>query len=214
MKLSYQRVDWQVNLRLCNKETLASALRLERRRHQRGRKTSASSPGPGQCAVVPCARAPLDPPRRARPRASCSALATRRRGIPMDAAAWMWRWSARMPLLLSAPGDAGCHAMSVPELPEDVARLVLERLSAARDVAVARAVCRRWRVIVDSSKIIWRGLRFDAIPRSHSAAATYYRKAAANGNERAAILLTLLYSYGWRPHAIESRANRFFAVST
>jgi hypothetical protein len=135
---------------------------------------------------------------------------------PMDAA-WVRRRSARMPLLLPAPTgeamDAGVPA-PVPELPEDIARLVLERLSAARDVAVARAVCRRWRAIVDSSTTIWRGLVFDAIPRSHGAAATYYRKAAANGNERAALLLTLLYSYGWRPHTTESPTIRFFAIST
>jgi len=46
------------------------------------------------------------------------------------------------------------------ELPEDVMRLVFLELRDAREVASARRVCRRWRILIDSELPLWRSLTF------------------------------------------------------
>lgn len=99
-------------------------------------------------------------------------------------------------LLLPAPGPP--PQPGAEDLPLEVARTILEHLQTPRDIAAARGVCRRWRLIVDDSSIIWRGIAFESIPRRSSAAAKFYRRAAASGNAKASFLLALLYSYGYR----------------
>lgn len=101
------------------------------------------------------------------------------------------------PLLLMPPPGRPVRPCE-EDLPLEVARLILEQLDEPRDVSAARGVCRRWRVIVDASPTIWRSLSFDESPRVHRAAARFYRRAAANGNIKAAFVLALLYSYGYR----------------
>jgi TPR repeat protein len=99
-------------------------------------------------------------------------------------------------LLLPAPGAP--TRPCAEDLPLELAQLILEQLDEPRDVSAARGVCRRWRVIVDASPVIWRGLSFNESPRMHRAAAGFYRRAAANGNTKAAFTLALLYAYGYR----------------
>jgi F-box-like len=114
----------------------------------------------------------------------------------------------RPPLMLLAPPPAHMRALSsAVTLPDDVASLILERLESARDVAVCRSVCRKWRRIIDLSRVLWPRLSFDVVPRAHAAAAAFYRYAASRGNSHAAFLLAILYSYGYKPAcAAERRA--------
>lgn len=118
-------------------------------------------------------------------------------------------WHTSPVLLLPPPPAHHDSSVSASHLPDEVARIILEQLCSARDVASARAVCRKWRRIVDTSPVIWRELVFDAIPRAHSAAAQYYRRAAAYGNSHAAFLLAILYSYGYRPTITEHEPVKY-----
>lgn len=104
------------------------------------------------------------------------------------------------PLLLLPPPATPARPCA-EDMPVEIARLILEQLDEPRDVSAARVVCRRWRVIVDSSPRIWRSLSFEESPRMHRAAAGFYRRAAANGNQKAAFVLAMLYSYGYREDA-------------
>mmetsp|Transcript_21331 Transcript_21331/g.52066 ORF Transcript_21331/g.52066 Transcript_21331/m.52066 type:complete len:113 (+) Transcript_21331:243-581(+) len=86
----------------------------------------------------------------------------------------------------------------VAELPVEVELRIIERLRSARDIARVRAVCRRWRRLVDGHLDLWRRMEFSLPRRAPEQAERWYRKAADCGNASAAMLLALLYNYGYR----------------
>ncbi|KAJ8906394.1 hypothetical protein NDN08_002887 [Rhodosorus marinus] len=84
------------------------------------------------------------------------------------------------------------------ELPSELEVKILELLANdLSSIMTVRRVCRRWKDIVDSNRVIWKTIPLQLPTRFPAQAEKWYRKAAEFGNQNAYVLLALLYSYGY-----------------